>query len=44
LIASTEDVVARAKAGAVQIIDARTAGEYLGNDVRAIRGGHIPGP
>ena len=43
LIASTEDVVARAKTGAVQIIDARTAGEYLGNDVRAIRGGHIPG-
>jgi thiosulfate/3-mercaptopyruvate sulfurtransferase len=43
LIASTEDVVTRAKAGAVQIIDARTAGEYLGNDVRAIRGGHIPG-
>jgi thiosulfate/3-mercaptopyruvate sulfurtransferase len=43
LIASTEDVVSRAKAGSVQIIDARTAGEYLGNDVRAIRGGHIPG-
>ena len=43
LIASTEDVVSRAKAGAVQIIDARTAGEFLGNDVRAIRGGHIPG-
>jgi thiosulfate/3-mercaptopyruvate sulfurtransferase len=43
LIASTEDVVARAKSGAVQIVDARTAGEFLGNDVRAIRGGHIPG-
>lgn len=43
LIASTEDVVARSKAGAVQIVDARTPGEYLGNDVRAIRGGHIPG-
>jgi thiosulfate/3-mercaptopyruvate sulfurtransferase len=43
LIASTEDVVTRAKAGVVQIIDARTSGEYLGNDVRAIRGGHIPG-
>ena len=43
LIASTEDVVARAKRGDVQIVDARTAGEYLGNDVRAIRGGHIPG-
>lgn len=43
LIASTEDVVSRAKSGAAQIIDARSAGEYLGNDVRAIRGGHIPG-
>jgi thiosulfate/3-mercaptopyruvate sulfurtransferase len=43
LIASTEDVVARAKSGAVQIVDARTSGEFLGNDVRAIRGGHIPG-
>ena len=43
LLASTEDVVTRSKSGAVQIIDARTSGEYLGNDVRAIRGGHIPG-
>lgn len=43
LIASTEDVVTRAKRGDVQIVDARTSGEYLGNDVRAIRGGHIPG-
>jgi thiosulfate/3-mercaptopyruvate sulfurtransferase len=43
LIASTEDAVARSKTGAVQIVDARSSGEYLGNDVRAIRGGHIPG-
>lgn len=43
LIASTEDVVTRARRGDVQIVDARTTGEYLGNDVRAIRGGHIPG-
>jgi thiosulfate/3-mercaptopyruvate sulfurtransferase len=43
LIASTEDVVTRARRGDVQIVDARTASEYLGNDVRAIRGGHIPG-
>lgn len=43
LVASTEEVVSRARNGAVQIIDARTAGEFLGNDVRAIRGGHIPG-
>ncbi len=43
MVASTEEVVSRARSGAVQIIDARTAGEFLGNDVRAIRGGHIPG-
>jgi thiosulfate/3-mercaptopyruvate sulfurtransferase len=43
MIASTDDMVARGKTGGVQIIDARTAGEYLGNDVRAIRGGNIPG-
>jgi thiosulfate/3-mercaptopyruvate sulfurtransferase len=43
LIASTEYMVARGKTGGVQIIDARTASEYLGNDVRAIRGGNIPG-
>jgi thiosulfate/3-mercaptopyruvate sulfurtransferase len=27
----------------VQVIDARTFNEFKGNDVRAIRGGHIPG-
>lgn len=43
LVASTEDMVKLAKRGDVQIIDARTAGEFLGNDVRAIRGGNIPG-
>lgn len=43
LVASTEDMVRLAKHGDVQIIDARTAGEFLGNDVRAIRGGNIPG-
>jgi thiosulfate/3-mercaptopyruvate sulfurtransferase len=42
----TDEVVAKvsdAKAGKVQIVDVRTAGEYAGNDIRAIRGGHIPG-
>ena len=43
LAASTEEVVAGARAGNLQIIDARTGGEFAGNDVRAIRGGHIPG-
>ena len=27
----------------VQVVDARTFNEFKGNDVRAIRGGHIPG-
>ena len=27
----------------MQIIDARTPGEFRGEDIRAIRGGHIPG-
>jgi thiosulfate/3-mercaptopyruvate sulfurtransferase len=35
--------VAEAKAGRVQIVDARTPKEYAGEDIRAIRGGHIPG-
>lgn len=39
--ASTDEVVR--KVGSAQIIDARSPGEYRGEDVRAIRGGHIPG-
>ncbi len=35
--------VAEAKGGKVQIVDARTPGEFAGTDIRAIRGGHIPG-
>jgi len=34
------DAIARADAA---IVDVRTAGEYDGSDVRAARGGHIPG-
>jgi thiosulfate/3-mercaptopyruvate sulfurtransferase len=33
----------RLRGGALQLVDARTPREYLGEDVRAIRGGHIPG-
>lgn len=40
---STEEVVAMVNKGNAQIIDVRTAAEYVGQDVRAIRGGHIPG-
>ena len=40
---STTEVVARLNNQNVQIIDVRTPGEYRGEDIRAIRGGHIPG-
>lgn len=44
IAASTADVVARVKGRAdVQLIDARTVEEFRGEDIRAIRGGHIPG-
>jgi thiosulfate/3-mercaptopyruvate sulfurtransferase len=33
----------RLGSGSVQIIDTRTAQEYSGEDIRAVRGGHIPG-
>ena len=39
----TNDVVERVKAGSAQIVDARTPKEYAGDDIRAIRGGHIAG-
>lgn len=40
---TTRDMVARLGRPGVQIVDARTPKEYSGEDVRAIRGGHIPG-
>lgn len=36
------DVIARVKEGRTQIVDTRTSKEFTGDDVRAIRGGHIP--
>ena len=39
----TNDVIALARKGNAQILDVRTPKEYLGEDVRAIRGGHIAG-
>ncbi len=41
--ASTAEVVASLKSQGVQIVDARTPAEFRGEDIRAIRGGHIPG-
>jgi thiosulfate/3-mercaptopyruvate sulfurtransferase len=41
--ASTQEVIAAAQRRDVQLVDARTVEEYRGEDIRAIRGGHIPG-
>lgn len=38
----TSDVIKGAKLKKVQIVDVRSSGEYSGEDIRAIRGGHIP--
>jgi thiosulfate/3-mercaptopyruvate sulfurtransferase len=36
-------MIARLSRSDVQILDVRTAKEFSGEDIRAIRGGHIPG-
>ncbi|MFA7241767.1 MAG: rhodanese-like domain-containing protein [Sulfuricellaceae bacterium] len=41
LTVSTEEVVSKIGTGA-QIVDARSPKEFSGEDIRAIRGGHIP--
>jgi thiosulfate/3-mercaptopyruvate sulfurtransferase len=43
VIVPTRDVVAALKRSDVQILDVRTVKEFKGEDIRAIRGGHIPG-
>ncbi|HEY0824384.1 MAG TPA: rhodanese-like domain-containing protein, partial [Ramlibacter sp.] len=40
---STQEVIDRLGRTDVQIIDARTPKEFAGADIRALRGGHIPG-
>jgi thiosulfate/3-mercaptopyruvate sulfurtransferase len=40
---STKEMVARLNNPNVQIVDTRTPQEFMGEDIRAIRGGHIPG-
>lgn len=37
------EILDRVRAGRAQIIDTRTTREYSGDDIRAVRGGHIPG-
>jgi thiosulfate/3-mercaptopyruvate sulfurtransferase len=40
---STREVLAALESPQVQLIDARTAREFRGEDIRSLRGGHIPG-
>jgi thiosulfate/3-mercaptopyruvate sulfurtransferase len=40
---TTREMVARLNNPDVQIVDVRTPKEFVGEDIRAIRGGHIPG-
>jgi thiosulfate/3-mercaptopyruvate sulfurtransferase len=43
LLATTREVIRKIDDPSVQIIDARSVNEYNGEDVRALRGGHVPG-
>jgi len=43
VLSESKEVVAALKRPDVQFLDVRTVREYRGEDVRAIRGGHIPG-
>lgn len=43
LIVSTKEVISKIGNKDVQIVDARTEKEFNGDDIRALRGGHIPG-
>jgi thiosulfate/3-mercaptopyruvate sulfurtransferase len=38
-----KELIERVRAGNAQILDTRTVKEYTGEDIRAIRGGHVPG-
>jgi thiosulfate/3-mercaptopyruvate sulfurtransferase len=42
MLVSTPDMLARLQQPEVQIVDARTPREFSGDDIRALRGGHIP--
>lgn len=43
VMVSTREMVARLDHPNVQIVDVRTPQEFAGEEIRAIRGGHIPG-
>ena len=38
-----KEMIERVRAGGSQILDTRTVKEYTGEDIRAVRGGHMPG-
>ena len=38
-----KELIDRVRTGSAQIVDTRTPKEYSGEDIRAIRGGHVPG-
>ena len=40
---STREIIERVAKRDMQIVDARTVKEFSGEDIRALRGGHIPG-
>lgn len=40
---TTDEVIRMTGSANVQIVDSRTPEEFKGNDIRAIRGGHVPG-
>lgn len=40
---TTQEVITRLNQSQVQIVDARTPKEFAGEDIRALRGGHVPG-
>jgi len=42
-VVSTREMLSRLNQPWVQLIDVRSADEYAGRDIRALRGGHIPG-
>ena len=43
LVLWNKEMLERVRAGDAQILDVRTPKEYAGEDIRAVRGGHVPG-
>ena len=43
LVVWNKEMLERVRAGGAQILDVRTPKEYAADDIRAVRGGHVPG-